>query len=278
MATTEAILNQLFTLKGKTIVLTGAGGALAGEMAIILAQCGAQTAILDLSEDAAHKVAEKIKGKNCQSLALQCDVTNRESVEDCRRKILEYYGKIDCLVNGAGGNMGEATTSDELSFFDIPTDIHKQVLDLNFVGTLLPCQVFGKEIARLKQGSIVNIASIAAFRPLTRAAAYAAGKAAVINFTRWLAVHFCLHYSTRIRVNAIAPGFFTTEQNRYLLFNGSGDLTERGQVILEQVPQKRFGDPTELCAAVVWLLSESATFVTGSVITLDGGFDAFSGV
>ena len=274
----ESPLNKMFSLEGKTVVLTGAGGTLAGEMAITAAQCGARTALLDLSEDSAVRIAKSIRGKGGETMALKCDVLERKSLEVCREKVLEQFGKIDCLVNGAGGNRAEATTSDELSFFDIPTDIHRQVLDLNFTGTLLPCQVFGREIANQKKGSIVNIASISGFRPLTRAAAYAAGKAAVINFTRWLAVHFCQHYSTGIRVNAIAPGFFATTQNRYLLYDGSGNLTHRGKDILDRVPQKRFGEPSELTAAMVWLLSESASFVTGSVITIDGGFDAYSGV
>ena len=274
----ETLLNEMFSLEGKTVVLTGAGGTLAGDMAVTSARCGAQTAILDISMDAAEKVAGTIRKYGGETLALPCDVLNRESLEMCREKVLDKFGKIDCLVNGAGGNKAEATTSEDLSFFDIPVDIHRQVLDLNFTGTLLPCQVFGREIAEQEKGSIVNIASIAGSRPLTKAAAYAAGKAGVINFTRWLAVHFCQHYSTGIRVNAIAPGFFATQQNRYLLFDQSGDLTQRGRSILEQVPQQRFGDPAELGAAVIWLLSESANFVTGSVITIDGGFDAYSGV
>ncbi len=274
----QAILNRMFSLEGKTVVLTGAGGALAGEMAVTAARCGAQTAILDLSRDAAEKVSGKIRALGEESMALECDVTKQESLEECRTKILERYGKIDCLVNGAGGNKTGATTSEDLSFFDISPEMHRQVLDLNFNGTLLSCRIFGKTLVEQKQGSIINISSISGFRPLTRAAAYAAGKAAVINFTRWLAVHFCRHYSTRIRVNAIAPGFCATEQNRYLLFDGSGRLTQRGKDILEHVPQKRFGDPPDLTAAAVWLLSDSANFVTGSVVTVDGGFDAFSGV
>ena len=272
------MLNQMFSLEGKTVVLTGAGGSLAGEMAITASQFGARTAILDISEDSAERVAENIRAKGREAIALQCDVLNRENLEECRAKILSRYGGIDSLVNGAGGNKATATTSENLSFFDIPAEIHKEVLDLNFTGTLLSCQVFGEEIVKQKQGSVLNIASISGFRPLTRAPAYAAGKAGVINFTRWLAVHFCEHYSARIRVNAIAPGFFATEQNRYLLFDESGNLTKRGKAILDQVPQKRFGEPSELSAAMVWLLSDSSSFVTGSVITVDGGFDAFSGV
>ena len=274
----ESLLNEMFSLEGKTLVMTGAGGVLTGEMAVTTAQLGAQVAILDLSLEAAQKVAGSILDNGGDAMALQCDVLNWESLNACLEKILGRYGKIDCLVHGAGGNRTEATTSETQSFFDIPPDIQKKVLDLNFTGTVYSCQVFGREIAKQKKGSIVNIASISAFRPLTKAASYAAGKAAVINFTRWLAVHFCMNYSTEIRVNAIAPGFFATPQNEYLLFDESGGLTQRGENILRQVPQNRFGDPAELTALVVWLLSESASFVTGSVVTIDGGFDAFSGV
>lgn len=274
----ETILEKMFSLQGKTVVLTGGGGILLGEMAIAVAQCGANAVILDISKDSADKVAETIKDKNTKAISIQCDVLDKNNLQECCQKILDKYGKIDCLVNGAGGNRVEATTSENLSFFDIPIEAHKDVMELNFIGTMLPCQVFGKEIAKQKHGSIVNIASISGFRPLTRASAYAAGKAAVINFTKWLAVYICQHYSPQIRVNAIAPGFFATDQNRYLLYDDTGQLTQRGRTILEKVPQSRFGIPSELTGVLVWLLSESASFCTGTVITVDGGFDAFSGV
>jgi NAD(P)-dependent dehydrogenase (short-subunit alcohol dehydrogenase family) len=274
----DTLLEKMFSLKGKTVVLTGAGGTLVGEMATTVAQCGANTVILDISKNSADKVAEKIRDKNSEAISLQCNVLDINNLQDCCQKIVDAYGKIDCLVNGAGGNKIEATTSETISFFDIPIEDHKQVLNLNFIGTMLPCQVFGKEIAKQKQGSIVNIASISGFRPLTRASAYAAGKAAVINFTKWLAVYICHHYSPQIRVNAIAPGFFATEQNRYLLYNDTGHLTQRGRSILEKVPQNRFGLPSELTSVMVWLLSDSASFCTGTVVTVDGGFDAFSGI
>jgi NAD(P)-dependent dehydrogenase (short-subunit alcohol dehydrogenase family) len=274
----NTILEKMFSLQGKTIVLTGAGGTLVGEMAITAAQCGANAVILDISKDSADKVAKTIKYKNSEAISLQCNVLDKNNLQDSCQKILDKYGKIDCLVNGAGGNRSEATTSEVLSFFDIPIEAHKDVLDLNFIGTMLSCQVFGKEIAKQKQGSIVNIASISGFRPLTQASAYAAGKSAVINFTKWLAVYICQNYSPQIRVNAIAPGFFATEQNRYLLYDETGQLTQRGLSIIEKVPQHRFGTPAELTGALVWLLSESASFCTGTVITVDGGFDAFSGV
>ena len=274
----DTLLRKMFSLQGKTVVLTGGGGILVGEMAITAAQCGANTVILDISKDSADKVAKTIKDKNLEAISLQCNVLDKDNLQECYRKIIDKYGKIDCLVNGAGGNRSEATTSETLSFFDIPITIYKDVLDLNLTGTVLPCQVFGKEIAKQKQGSIVNIASISGFRPLTRASAYAAGKAAVINFTKWLAVYICQNYSPQIRVNAIAPGFFSTQQNKYLLYDDNGQLTKRGRTIIEKVPQNRFGNPEELTGVLIWLLSESSSFCTGTVITVDGGFDAFSGV
>lgn len=274
----EAIMKQLFSLENKTVVVTGGGGVLAGEIAVAAARFGAHMVVLDLSADAAKKTARRITEEGGDAISLQCNVTEQEDLEACCQKILEQCGTIDGLVNGAGGNKAAATTSEELSFFDIPAGMHREVLDLNFLGTMLPCRVFGKVMAGQGEGSILNIASIAGFRPLTKAAAYAAGKAAVINFTRWLAVYFCREYSPRIRVNALAPGFFATSQNRYLLFDESGQLTRRGEDILRQVPQNRFGDPAELTPAAVWLLGGSASFVTGSVITIDGGFDAFSGI
>lgn len=271
-------LEKLFSLNNKVVVIIGAGGSLAGEMAKVSAFCGAKVALVDINLDAALDRANELIKLDCDAIALKCNVLDKNSIESCSNQILDHFGKIDCLINGAGGNKKEATTSDELSFFDMPIEAGKWVFDLNFTGTLVPCQVFGKEIIKQDSGSIVNIASIAGFRPLTCAAAYAAAKAAVINFTKWLAVHMCQNYSPKIRVNAIAPGFCATEQNKYLLYTTDGQLTARGRKIIDSVPQNRFGLPSELAGAAIWLLSDSASFNTGSVITLDGGFDAFSGV
>jgi NAD(P)-dependent dehydrogenase (short-subunit alcohol dehydrogenase family) len=273
-----SIFEKLFSLNDKVVVLTGAGGVLVGTMARAIAQCGARVALIDISEENVRKVSTEIAQDGNCALALRADVLDRDSLHTSCREIVAEFGKVDCLVNGAGGNKKGATTSEELAFFDIPPEAHKAVFDLNFTGTLLACQVFGKEVAKQRIGSIINIASIAGFRPLTRAAAYAAAKAAVINFTSWLAVHMCRNYSRKIRVNAIAPGFCITDQNRYLLFDEKNNLTRRGKTITESVPQNRFGEACELVSAVVWLLSDSASFVTGSVITIDGGFSAFSGV
>jgi len=273
-----SILEEFFSLKDKVVVLTGAGGSLAGEMAKATALCGAKVALLDINQKTVLDRANELTKLGCGAIALECDVLSKDSTENCCGQIIKHFGKIDCLINGAGGNKKDATTSDELSFFGMPPDANKWVFDLNFMGTFLPCQVFGKEIVKQKAGSIVNIASIAGFRPLTRAAAYAGAKAAVINFTKWLAVYMCQNYSPKIRVNAIAPGFCATEQNRYLLYTKDRQLTERGKTILDSVPQNRFGQPSELVGAALWLLSDSASFATGSVVTIDGGFDAFSGV
>jgi NAD(P)-dependent dehydrogenase (short-subunit alcohol dehydrogenase family) len=204
---------------------------------------------------------------------------DKESLLAAAQRITDAFGHIDILINGAGGNKKEATTSDELSFFDLPADAIRWVFELNCIGTVLASQVFGRYMAEQGSGCIINISSMAAFRPLTRTAVYSPAKAAVSNFTQWLAVYISQNYSDRIRVNAIAPGFFSTEQNRFLLFDEcTGKLTKRGQTIIDHTPMGRFGDPEDLIGTVLWLLSDSASFVHGAVIPIDGGFSAFSGV
>jgi len=282
-------MNDLFDVKGKVIAITGAGGVLCGTMAKALGSAGAKIAVLDIIENAAKKVADEIKACRGQAIAVKCDVLDKKSLERAREKINSELGKIDVLINGAGGNKKEATTSPDLSFFDLPADVVRFIFDLNFIGTLLPTQVFAREIAEPRPygrgrgekgaGVILNISSMSAFRPLTKVSAYSAAKAAVSNFTQWLAVHICQNYSKDIRVNAIAPGFFLTEQNRFLLTNEkTGELTDRGKVILDHTPMARFGQPEELIGTVMWLLSDAAKFVTGVVVPIDGGFSAFSGV
>jgi NAD(P)-dependent dehydrogenase (short-subunit alcohol dehydrogenase family) len=271
-------LETLFSLKNKVVVITGAGGSIAGALAKAIAQAGANVVIIDIVEQAASAVASEINHSGGTALPLYGDVLDKNSLENCLSTAISLFGRIDCLINGAGGNRKEATTSDIQSFFEIPVNANKSVFDLNFIGTLLASQVFGKEIMKQQKGSILNIASIAGFRPLTQAAAYAAAKAAVINFTKWLAVHICQNYSTEIRVNAIAPGFCSTHQNKYLLYDAQGRLTERGEKILRAVPAGRFAAPEEFVGAAIWLLGDSASYVTGTAITIDGGFDAFSGV
>ncbi len=272
-------MKELFDLTGKVTVITGAGGILCGTMARALAKAGAKVAVLDLREDAAVKVADDIKADGGEGMAVKCDVLNKDSLEAAREKVKAEFGKVDILINGAGGNKKEATTSAELPFFDLPPDAIRFVFELNFIGTLLATQVFGKEMAERDKGIILNTSSMSAIRPLTKVSGYSAAKAAVNNFTYWLAVHMCQNYSKNIRVNAIAPGFFLTEQNRFLLTDEkSGELTGRGKTIIEHTPMGRFGEAEELVGTVIWLLSDAAKFVTGIVVPIDGGFSAFGGV
>ncbi len=272
-------MNDLFDIKGKVIVITGAGGVLCSTMAKALGQAGAKIAVLDLIEDAAKKVADEIKSKKGWAIAVKCNVLDKKTLQDAKEKIVAELGPVDVLINGAGGNKKDATTSPELSFFDLPSEAIRFVFDLNFIGTLLPTQVFARDMAEKGAGVILNISSMNAFRPLTKIPAYSAAKAAVSNFTQWLAVHVCQNYSKDIRVNAIAPGFFLTEQNRFLLTDEkTGKLTDRGKTIINHTPMGRFGQPEDLIGTVMWLLSDAAKFVTGIVVPVDGGFSAFSGV
>jgi len=272
-------LPDLFNLTGRVAVITGGGGVLCGTMARALGNNGVRVAVLDLNGEAAERVAADVCSDGGQAIAVVVDVLDRSSVEDAARQVMDTFGRVDILVNGAGGNKKQATTSPELPFFDLPPDAIRWVFDLNFLGTLLPCQVFGKIMADQDAGCILNISSMNAFRPLTRIPAYSAAKAAVSNFTQWLAVHMAQEYSPRIRVNAIAPGFFLTEQNRFLLTDETtGELTPRGRAIIEHTPMGRFGKPEDLLGTMLWLLSPGAAFVTGVVVPVDGGFSAFSGV
>jgi len=272
-------MKDLFDLRGKVIAITGAGGVLCGTMAKALAERGAKVAVLDLIEAAAKKIVDEIKSNGGTAIAVVCNVLEKDTLVAARKKIIAEFGKVDILINGAGGNKKEATTSPDLSFFDLPADVIRFVFDLNFLGTLLPTQVFGKDMADDGGGVILNVSSMSAFRPLTKIPAYSAAKAAVSNFTQWLAVHMCQNYSKDIRVNAIAPGFFLTEQNRFLLTDEkTGELTPRGKTIIDHTPAGRFGEPAELIGTVLWLLSDAARFVTGVVVPIDGGFSAFSGV
>jgi len=272
-------MKDLFSVKDKVIVITGGGGVLCGTMANALGDAGAKIAVLDLAEAAAVKVADQINSGRGRAIAVQCNVLDKKSLEAAKKRVTSEFGKIDILINGAGGNKKEATTSPDLSFFDLPTEAIRFVFELNFIGTLLPTQVFGKEMAQSGSGIILNVSSMNAFRPLTKIAAYSAAKAAVSNFTQWLAVHVCQNYSKDIRVNAIAPGFFLTEQNRFLLTDEkTGEFTARGKTIIDHTPMGRFGQAEELIGTVIWLLSDAAKFVTGVVVPVDGGFSAFSGV
>jgi NAD(P)-dependent dehydrogenase (short-subunit alcohol dehydrogenase family) len=272
-------LMQLYDFTGKTVVITGGAGVLGSDIARALAGCGAQLAILDLKVEPGKILLERM-GSHATNVALfQCDVLNLEGLRKTADDVLVRFGKVDCLINAAGGNKPQATTNPDKKFFDLPTDALRWVFDLNLLGTILPCQVFGKIMAESKRGVILNISSMNAFRPLTRIPAYSAAKAGVSNFTQWLAVHMAQEYSPSIRVNAIAPGFFLTDQNRFLLKDEStGEWTARGKSILAHTPMGRFGEPDDLIGAVLWLLSPASAFVTGTILPLDGGFSAFSGV
>jgi len=272
-------MERLFGLEGKVAVVTGGGGVLCRVISRALARVGAKVAVLDLNEEAARCVAGDVMDAGGDAIAIQCDVLDKASIEAAAQTILETFGRVDILINGAGGNKKQATTSPDLAFFDLPAEAIRWVFDLNFLGALLPSQVFGKLVAEQGEGCILNISSMNAFRPLTRIPAYSAAKAAVSNFTQWLAMHMAQEYSPNIRVNALAPGFFMTEQNRFLLTDeATGELTPRGQTIIAHTPMGRFGDPDDLVGTVLWLLGNGARFVTGAIVPVDGGFSAFSGV
>lgn len=272
-------MSDVFDLTGRTIAITGAGGVLCGGIAEHLAGRGANVAVLDLKIEAAEAVAGAITRGGRRALAVPANVLDRPSMEAALRACEQAFGPVDALINGAGGNHPEATTSPERTFFDLMPDAFRKVMDLNIVGTVLPSMVFGRAMAEHKAGVILNVASMNAFRPLTRIPAYSAAKSAVKNFTEWLAVHMAQEYSPDIRVNAIAPGFFLTHQNRFLLTDEkTGELTPRGSSIIAHTPMSRFGAPEDLFGTVVWLLSDASRFVTGITVPIDGGFSAFSGV
>lgn len=263
----------------QTAVVTGGAGVLCAALCKALAEAGASVAILDLNEKAAQDLAVEIRSKGGIAYGYGCNVLDKANMEAVAVEVMAQYGHVDILINGAGGNKPQATTGQDQQFFDLPADAIRWVFDLNMLGTILPTQVFAKIMAEQKQGVILNISSMNAFRPLTRIPAYSAAKAGVSNFTQWLAVHMAQEYSAAIRVNAIAPGFFLTEQNRFLLTDKeTGDLTARGQTIIQHTPMGRFGTPEDLVGTVLWLVSPASAFVTGIVVPIDGGFSAFSGV
>ena len=274
--------------KNKVVVVTGGGGILCSTMAESLANQGAKVAILDLRMEAAVAVAERINNSGGNARGFEANVLEKESLEKAHKAIIKEFGTCDILINGAGGNHPKGTTSkthllqDDLqdkeelkTFFDLDNDSIQFVFNLNFIGTLLPTQIFAKDMIGKPDCSIINISSMNAFRPLTKIPAYSGAKAAVSNFTQWLAVHFS---KVNIRVNALAPGFFLTEQNRALLTNDKGELTERGNTIIEHTPMGRFGTPEDLIGTLLWLCGDGSKFVTGVVVPIDGGFSSFSGI
>jgi NAD(P)-dependent dehydrogenase (short-subunit alcohol dehydrogenase family) len=272
-------LMTMYDFSGKTFVVTGGSGVLGGDVVCALAEVGANVVILDRNLDPAQKLMDRMGPRACQAKAVHGDVLSRESMVEALTTINAHFGPIYGLVNAAGGNKPTATTSAGLSFFDLPLDALRFVFDLNLLGTFLPSQVFGKQMAERGEGVILNFSSMNAFRPLTKIPAYSASKAAITNFTAWLAVHLAQEYSAKIRVNAVAPGFFLGEQNRYLLIDkDTGELTARGRTIVAHTPMGRFGNPEDLLGTVLWLLSPASAFVTGITVPVDGGFSAFSGV
>jgi NAD(P)-dependent dehydrogenase (short-subunit alcohol dehydrogenase family) len=272
-------LARLYDFSGQTVVITGGTGTLGGEIACALVGCGANVAILDRNMDPAQRILELMEPRANHAVAVCADVLDVESLRQAAQVILDKFGVVHSLVNAAGGNNPRATTTPNLSFFDLPPEGLRWVFDLNILGTMFPCQVFGKIMAERGEGVILNVSSMNAFRPLTRIPAYSAAKAGVSNFTQWLAVHMAQVYSPRLRVNAIAPGFFLTQQNKFLLTDEkTGQLSARGKTIIDHTPMARFGCAEDLFGAVLWLLSPASAFVTGVVVPIDGGFSAFSGV
>ena len=270
--------DPLFDLTGQVVVMTGGGGVLASAIARGLAARGARLVLLGRTAARLEDTAAAIRAAGGEAISVTADVTDRAGLEAAALIVAEHCGGVDHLVNAAGGNRAGANAVRAEEFFDLDVTELRQVIDLNLTGVLLASQVFGRLIAGRGAGSILNISSMAAQRPLTRVVAYAAAKAAVDNFTRWLAVTLAREISPQIRVNALAPGFFVGEQNRALLLDAAGNLTPRGQTIIDHTPMGRFGEPDELVGAATWLLSPAARFVTGIVVPVDGGFSAFSGV
>ncbi len=269
---------SLFDLTGRVAVVTGGTGTLGGAMARALATAGARVAILGRRAEVARRVADAIRADGGEAMALPADVLDPNGLRAARERLVESWGHAHVLINAAGGNRPDALVHGDATLFDLAPEAFRDVVDLNLTGTLLPIQAFGEGMAELGRGSIVNISSMAARKPLTRVIGYAAAKAGVDNLTQWLAVHAARTWGEGVRVNAIAPGFFLGDQNRALLTNDDGSPSARGRTILDHTPMGRFGDPDDLAGTVVWLASDAARFVTGVIVPVDGGYDAFGGV
>lgn len=269
-------MKNLFDIKGQVVVITGGTGVLGKAIAIHLAEEGAKVVILGRKAEVGNALVNEIKQKGGEAMFLTTDVMNRNALEQNLTDILATYGRVDALLNAAGGNMLGATIAPTGTFFDLKVEEFQKVLELNLLGTVLPTQVFLKPMVNQKKGAIVNFSSMAAFRPLTRVCGYAAAKAGISNFTAYMATEVAKKFGEGIRVNAIAPGFFLTEQNRSLLTNPDGTWTERGQDVIRQTPFGRMGRAEELCGTIQYLISEASSFVTGTVAIVDGGFNAFA--
>lgn len=268
-------MRNLFDIKGRVIVMTGGTGVLGSCMVEYLAEQGAKVVVLARNKETGDKLVNGILAKGQEALFLQSDVNDKALLEQNCADVIKKYGRIDVLINGAGGNMPGATIGPDKTIFDLDVDAFKKVVDLNLFGTVIPTMVFAKVMCEQKQGNIINISSESALRPLTRVVGYGAAKAAVTNFTKYLAIELATKYGEGLRVNAFAPGFFISEQNRSLLTNPDGSLTARGNTIISHTPFKRFGEPEELLGTLHWLASDASKFVTGTLTVVDGGFDAF---
>ncbi|MGI9174711.1 MAG: SDR family oxidoreductase [Rhodothermales bacterium] len=268
---------DLFDLTGRVAVVTGGYGVLGGSMADALAEAGAKVALLGRNRDAAEAKAEALRSTGAEAIALVADVLAEDQLRQAREELLHVWGRVDVLINAAGGNVARARTDDG-PVFELPFDAFDQVVRLNLHGTVYPTLVFGEAMAQQQKGSVVNISSMAAMQAISGVMGYSVAKAAIDNFTRWMAVDLARRGGEGLRVNAIAPGFFIAEQNRDVLLNPDGSFTERAQTIVAKTPMGRFGDPAELQGPALWLCSDAASFVTGTVIPVDGGFSAFSGL
>ena len=269
-------MNELFNINGKVVAITGSTGVLAGELARYLAKQGAKIVFMGRSQEKLD--AAMVGLEDCDCLACVCDVLDKSSLEKTREDIIAKYGRLDALINGAGGNMSGATIPPDKTFFDLDLSHWEQVLRLNLQGTILPTMIFGEIFKKQGEGCIVNFSSMTAESAITRVMGYSNAKAGVNNFTKWLAVEFAQKFGEKIRVNAIAPGFFISEQNRALLTNPDGSFTQRGQTVINKTPFKRFGNADEICGAAHYLISDASKFVTGTIMAIDGGFSCFSGV
>ena len=269
-------MNKLFDITGKVVVITGGTGVLGKAIAKYLALEGAKVVILGRRAEAGEAIVADIKAEGGEAMFLKTDVMNQEILQQNLADIVAAYGRVDSLLNAAGGNMPGATISPDGTFFDLKPEEFQRVLDLNLTGTVIPSQVFLKQMVEQGEGTIVNFSSMAAFRPMTRVAGYAAAKAGISNFTAFLATEVAKKFGEKIRVNAIAPGFFLTEQNRTLLTNPDGSWTQRGADVIRQTPFGRMGEPEELCGTIHYLISDASKFVTGTVAVVDGGFNTFA--
>ena len=269
-------MNNLFNIKDYVVVITGGTGVLGRTIAKYLAQNGAKVIILGRKEEVGNQIIAEIKAEGFEAEFMKTDVLNQDAVQKNCDDILAKYGRIDTLLNAAGGNMPAAVIAPDGNFFDLKIEDFQKVLNLNLTGTVIPTQVFLKPMVAQGKGSIINFSSMAAFRPITRVCGYAAAKAGISNFTEFMATECAKKFGEGIRVNAIAPGFFITEQNRALLTNPDGTYTQRGNDVIHQTPFGRMGDPEELCGTIHYLMSDAAKFVTGTVAVVDGGFNSFA--